>query len=302
MSKFQLSNGPIDTPKFLAIYGVEGIGKTTWAAQAPGAFVVDVEGGSSEVDVQNRIEKKYIETFQDVLDAMIFAAEQDSCQTVVVDSLSKVEEKLWQVTCKRKSVKGHTYNSIEDFGYKQGYIFALDEWSIFIATCEKVLAMGKNVILVGHEMTKKFDDPTMLEGYSRYEIDIHAKASKFIRRYVGALLFAKYKTLVKDGKGLETGERCLYTERRPGHDGKNRFQLPYELPLMWNEFDLAVKKGMAVEKPESYRSQIEGLLPEVFPDETREKIKNALSNPALTVAELKAYLDRVETLIGAIEE
>lgn len=302
MSKFQLTSGPIATPYFITLFGVEGIGKTTWGAQAPGATIVDIEGGSSEVDVKKRIEKKHIETFQDVLDAMLFAAEDPECQTVVADSLSKIQEKLWARTCERKSVKGHSYKSIEDFGYKQGYIFALDEWMDFINVCEKILAMGKNVILIGHEMTKKFDDPTMLEGYSRYEIDIHPKASKLIRRYVHAVLFANYKTLVKDGKGLETGERCLYTERRPGHDGKNRFQLPYELPFLWNEFEIAAKKGQTIESTDSYRSQINGLLPEVFPDETRNKILSAMENTELTAAELKAYLERVETLIGAVEE
>lgn len=302
MSKFQLSSGPVETPFFITVFGVEGIGKTTLGAEAPGSYVIDVEGGSGHVEVHQRVEKASIETFQDVLDAMLFAAEQDDCKTIVADSLSKIEEKLWNRTCERKSVKGHNYKSIEDFGYKQGYIFALDEWMDFIHTCEKIIAMGKNVILVGHEMTKKFDDPTMLEGYSRYEIDIHPKASKLIRRYVDAVLFANYKTLVKDGKGLETGERCLFTERRPGHDGKNRYSLPYEMPLSWNELEIAIKAGSKVEKPESYRRQIEGLLPEVFPDETRDKIKAALENKSLSATELKAYLSRVETLIGAIEE
>ena len=50
MSKFQLSKGKIQEPEFFLLYGVEGIGKTTFAANAPKPAVVDIEDGSKQID------------------------------------------------------------------------------------------------------------------------------------------------------------------------------------------------------------------------------------------------------------
>lgn len=296
MSSFTLSKGIQEKPYFITVYGVEGVGKTTWACGSPNPIVVDIEGGSSQVDV-TRIESNQLKNYQNAIEAINHAAKSDF-DTIIIDSLSKLEELVWEETCKRKSVNGKTYKSVEDFGYKQGYIFALDEWQHFINTCISARDAGKNVILVAHNTTKKFDDPTMIEGYTRYEIDLHPKAAGLIRKYVDAVLFANYKTLVKDGKGLETGERLLFTERRPGHDAKNRFCLPYEIELSWDAFVLA--KNGAKEDPEVYKRQIKEMVTDVPCDETRGKILSAIDTD-LSIAQLKAYVKRVETIIGVEE-
>lgn len=296
MSQFKLSKGIQDKPFLMVVYGVEGIGKTTFACDAPNPIVIDIEGGSSNIDI-TRIESTELKNYQNVIEAMNQAAALDF-DTIVIDSLSKLEELIWAETCNRKSVNGKTYKSVEDFGFKQGYIFALDEWQKFIETCVAVRDAGKNVILVAHNTTKKFDDPTLIESYTRYEIDLHPKAAGLIRKYVEAVLFANYKTLVKDGKGLETGERYLFTERRPGHDAKNRFCLPYEVNLNWADF-VAAKNG-AKEDPDVYKRQIIEMVNDIPNDETRGKILDALEAD-LSIAQLKAYVKRVETIIGAEE-
>lgn len=294
MSKFKLTKGIQQKPDFIVLYGVEGIGKTTFACNAPSPLVLDVEGGSSQINV-DRIEPESLATLDAVIEAINHFASNDQFKTLIIDSLSKLEELAWAKTCQRKSVKGKTYKSIEDFGYKQGYIFVLDEWMEFINACVAARAKGKNIICLGHNITKNFDDPTLIEKYARYELDLHPKAGALIRKYVDAVLFANYKTLVKDGKGLETGERSIFTERRPGHDAKNRFCLPYELPLSWEEYTNA--KAKTTEDPAVYKRQIEAMAQEVKDEPTRTKVLSAIKGD-LSIPQLKNYISRLETIIN----
>ena len=71
-------------------------------------------------------------------------------------------------------------------------------------------------------------------------------AAAAIRQSCDAVLFANYKVIVKNidrGSGKATGnaERRMFTECRPAFDAKNRFGLPFEMPLAWAGFGQAVK-------------------------------------------------------------
>lgn len=291
MSKFQLSKGKKVEPEFFVLFGVEGIGKTTFAAQAPNPVIIDIEGGSKQIDT-TRIDEDYLKSVNDVAEAINEMAASDY-ETIIIDSVSRLEKIIWNEVAKRNKK-----DSIEDIGYAKGYIYALEDWEKVLNACKEAKKKGKNVIIIAHNHQKTFNDPTMVEGYTRYELELHHKASGLIKKNVDGIYFANYKILVKDGRGLDTGERCLYTERRAGHDAKNRFGLPYELPLNWASY-IEAKAGSVV-NPETLKRQIEGLLPEVTNEETSEKIVEALKGD-LSIAELQAYLKRVETIIGAEE-
>jgi len=296
MSNLPLSKGRKERPDFIVIYGVPGVGKSTFASGAPSPLFIDIEDGSAEIDT-TRIEADHLRDFHSVASLMKEAMGSDF-KTIVIDSLSKLEKLIWDATCKRKPVKGKVHKSIEDFGFKQGYIFCLDEWQEFIDICEELRNAGKNVILIAHNVVKNFNDPTLTEPYARYELELHAKASSLIKKQIDAVLFANYKTLVNNGKGLETGQRVIHTERRPGHDGKNRFGLPYEVDLSYPAYCEAKKSSMVT--PDVLKRQIEGLLIEISDEATSSKIKEAISKD-LDVATLKNYLHRVEIIIGQKE-
>jgi hypothetical protein len=66
-----------------------------------------------------------------------------------------------------------------------------------------------------------------------------------VREAADAVLFARFETeLVKtNGKTRAYGEgnRIMYTESRPGWDAKNRFNLPFCMPLDWKTFGDAIR-------------------------------------------------------------
>jgi hypothetical protein len=102
-----------------------------------------------------------------------------------------------------------------------------------------------HVLLIGHAQIKSFQDPELPSAYDRYQLKINDKAAALVREAADAVLFARFETeLVKtNGKTRAYGEgnRIMYTESRPGWDAKNRFNLPFVLPLDWKVFGDAIR-------------------------------------------------------------
>ncbi|KKW70312.1 AAA family ATPase [Lactococcus cremoris] len=48
---FNITSGPTATAQKVVLYGVEGIGKSTFASQFPNAVFIDIEGSTSNMDV-----------------------------------------------------------------------------------------------------------------------------------------------------------------------------------------------------------------------------------------------------------
>jgi len=302
MLNFKLSSGKKARPEFMTLFGVDGVGKTSFAASAPKPVVIDIEKGSSNIDTV-RIDEG-LDSFSDVIQALNYVSNQDF-ETIVIDSLDRLETLTEKQVCKEKGKK-----SIEDFGYGAGHKFVQDKWEKELIPLLKHLRETKNVILIAHDIVKTFKDPTMLDDYDRHEIKLNKKLASLIREEVDAVLFMNHKVFVKKesnnvtkGKGLHADQICLFTERRPGHEGKNRYGLPYEIALSKNPEEgwgvYAKHKGVSEpEDPESYRRQIMNLIPEVKNEEVRAKIEEAMSGD-LTIGQLKTYLKRVEELIQA---
>ena len=53
--EFPVTSGKIDAPQKVVLYGAGGIGKSTLAALAPGAVILDIEAGTRDLDAE-RIE------------------------------------------------------------------------------------------------------------------------------------------------------------------------------------------------------------------------------------------------------
>jgi hypothetical protein len=103
--------------------------------------------------------------------------------------------------------------------------------------------------MIGHAQIKSFQDPDLASAYDRYQLKINDKAAALVREAADAVLFARFETeLVRDGgngrskaKVRGEGVRIMYTESRPGFDAKNRFNLPFVMPLDWKTFGAAVR-------------------------------------------------------------
>jgi hypothetical protein len=107
-----IQRGKQPMPPRLMVYGTEGIGKSTLAANAPKPVFVQTEDGLNEIACEKFPLSASVD---DVLAALAeLGAEQHDYQTVVVDSLDWLERLIWDAVCREFRV-----SSIEkaDGGY-----------------------------------------------------------------------------------------------------------------------------------------------------------------------------------------
>jgi hypothetical protein len=243
MTLANLVSGRQEVPFRAVVYGSSGIGKSTFAADAPSPVFIGAESGTEQLDVQRFPTPA---DYTDVLDALAeLTNSPHEFKSVVVDSLDWLEPLIWSHICQRD----HKAN-IEDYNYGRGHVVALDEWRIFVATLERLRRQrNMNVILVAHSWIRPFRNPEGSD-WERYEMKLHAKAAGLITEWGDALLFANYETLTatddrtKRVKGVSTGARVIHTVRSAAFDAKNRYSLPDVLPLSFAEFEAAMKAGV----------------------------------------------------------
>ena len=233
----QVLTGKQPVPPRIMVYGSEGVGKSTFAANAPKAIFVQTEDGLSEIDCTKL---PLATSFDEVLQQLRAIRDEDHAyQSLAIDSLDWLERLIWDRVCADYGVK-----SIEkaDGGYGRGYTHALTYWRQAIALLNEIRARRKMaVVLIAHSKVERFEDPENAS-YDRYMPRLHKAACSLVCEWVDAVLFASRRMRVDSttGKaapvGADGGERILRTNGSPACIAKNRYSLPTELPLSWTAF------------------------------------------------------------------
>ena len=230
-------------PPKIVIVGPSKIGKTTFASSDERAIGILTEDGSHNVDANAfPLCTKLTEVYS-CIESLI--NEEHEYSTLYIDSLDWLEPLLWAHV---SEVKG--WSSIEQPGYGKGYTEAIIEWKNLLAGLD-VLSNTKNmtIILVAHEKVKHFESP-LHEGYDRFTIKLHDKATALLEEWADIIGHANYKVLTKSSdagfgqketKAITTGERMLYVEPHPAHCGGNRFGLK-NMSLDWDAFKTELKQ------------------------------------------------------------
>ena len=248
-----IATGVLVRPPKICIYGVGGVGKTTWAAGAPKPIFAFTEDGQGSLDVARfDLIKSWVDL---VACAELLCNEKHDYQTFVIDSIDFAEPLLWAYTCEQANQP-----DIEAFGFGKGYGLAVDHVRGLFRWLDMLRDKGMAIILISHNEIKRFEAPDT-ESYDRYQLRLQKTLAAYVTNWVDTLLFANYKAhVVKDKKGgfakkddntrargVGVGERVIYTEERPAFVAKNRFMLPAELPLSWQAFTSAISIPTATE-------------------------------------------------------
>ena len=244
-----VQKGASHLPPRILIYGVQGIGKGSLAAMAPKPVFINIEDGLDGVLPNKESLKDYVfdnggailpqvSSYEDIMDQLGSLATQDhDFETLAVDSLDWMEPLVWRHTC-----EVNRWASIEEPGYGRGYVEALSYWADYIDAINYLRnKKGMIIIQTAHALAKRFNDPTT-EPYDRYQIKLQDKTAGKMLEHSDVVLFANYRvTTIKEGKdkkdvrAIGGGDRVMFTEERPAFIAKNRYSLPAEMPLDWNE-------------------------------------------------------------------
>ena len=230
------------SPPRVVLYGPHGVGKTTFGAGAPNPIFIPTEDGLGKIQAASF---PLCTSWDEAISAIQSLAEgEHEFSAAVFDSLDWMEPLIQAETAKRNG-----WTSIEQPGFGKGYVATLEVWREFLDALSYLRDnRGMSIIIIAHCEIKQFQDPTS-EAYDRYQIKVHKSAAALVEEWADAVLFATHKVYIEKKetgfkreviKGTGLGERVMYTEERPAHRAKNRYGLPYELPLTWDALQAAI--------------------------------------------------------------
>lgn len=232
-------------PPRLVVYGPQGSGKTTFASKAPDVLFMDVEDGLHGIESA----KQKVSCWGDIVQMISALHEQDHrFKTLAVDTLDWLERLIH-----RQVALDNNAGSVDEIAYGRGFNQALDYWDTFLKGMTSLRdKKGMTIILLAHDKIKRFDDP-MTDGYDRYMLKLHDKASAMVQEWADGVLFMKAKTFIKTEKagfsekkkGIDGGI-YMHTTETPAYQAKHRasLSLPDEFPVSeensWDDFINAI--------------------------------------------------------------
>lgn len=240
MSLAGVHRGKKATPDRIVLYGPEGVGKSTWASEAPKPIFIATEDGVAHLDVAS-FDSPRPQTYAEVLDCVkLLTAEQHPYQTLVVDTIDWLEhlvrDKVIAENRDPKSSRPWTYADYEAYG--RGFNLAANEFRTLLALVERLQEeKGMEVIFICHAQVASFQNPAG-DDYMRYQLKLGGKVlPALFKEWCKNLLFANYDDVVhKKERKARTGDAVAYTTRTAAWDAKNRWGLPAQINLDYEEY------------------------------------------------------------------
>lgn len=234
-------------PRRTLLYGVHGIGKSTWAASWPKPIFVPTEDGISDLEVDSFPVCKHASEARNRV-AELAGIHDHDYETLVLDSADWLERLIWRDLCEETGKK-----SIADFGFGQGYVNAARRFEIVLQEADKARNNPKrpmHIVILAHAQILRFESPDG-QSWDRYQPKLHKETSAMLQEWADEVLFACYEvhTLQQDegfGKKrsvpLGGAKRVIRTAERPTALAKNRLGLPETMDLDFSQYATFLKE------------------------------------------------------------
>lgn len=235
----KISSGIKSRPVKTVVYGVEGIGKSTFASEFPSPLFVDLDNGTSQLNVDRVTDIGGWDELKEIVDDFGDNKDFSGYKTLVIDTADAAA-----AMCERYviSKKAPGKSSIEDIPYGKGYKMLAEEFSVFLCKLEALILEGKNVVVLAHAILRSVNDPELSQPYDHWEMKLPGmstnKLAPLIKEWSDILLFAFYDidvVKVNNKNKARGGKRMMRTTHTPFADAKNRFGLADILPFEYKQ-------------------------------------------------------------------
>ena len=218
------------------LYGQEGVGKSSLAANIPGIVFIDCEGSTTKMDVRRLPAPDSWQMLCDEMEFVLQNAAMKGYRAVAVDTFDWAEMLVLQAVCSESNVK-----SIEGIPYGKGWQIECEKVARFLESTDRLIKAGIHVILICHAVTRKTTLPEELDEFDHWELKLGNnttnKIAPLLKEWSDMTLFLAFKTQVMaaDDKGkthkATSVQRVMYATKSAWWDAKNRFGLPDMMPL-----------------------------------------------------------------------
>lgn len=228
-------------------YGADGVGKTSFAAEAPDPIFLPGP------DWPRRLRAKRFpqpSCWQDVFGAIDeLRTQKHDRKTLVLDNIDAIERLIW-----RDVAAKHNVSDIEQVGggFQKGYIASVAWWGLLLAKLAELQAMrGMHVILLAHARKETFKHP-LGEDYMRWVLNIDGRAADLVRAWADNVLFLMFERRVTKAskharaKGQGGQLRLVQTTWHAAYDAKNRANLPPTMDMDFPAYFRDVMEGVDI--------------------------------------------------------
>ena len=228
-------------PVRVNVQGVDGIGKSTFGADAPSSIFIQAEDGLKFIDNVARF--PVIESWNQLLTQVkTLIEEPHDYKSVVLDTTDAASKFGEEYVCETNGWNGP---QDKQAGYGAFYVAEENAWRKLLQGLNICFEeRGMNVILLSHVGDKTIVDPTVGE-YHAFQMRSNKKINSLIKDWVDFNLFADYDKSVNDDKPKSHGNRILYTKYAMGFEAKSRLTIPSQLPLEWDAFHKSYLEALA---------------------------------------------------------
>lgn len=259
---FTVARGPSRTAWKLGIYGPEGIGKSSLMASCPGIVVADIENSTMDMDVSRvcgivpplpaGYDDRALLRNQAEAWANLRAWVQSLSGGIVgIDSMTRAEDwcAAWVIANKKSNEGMGAADSLEDFKYKAGLTFIVDEFRRFLTDIDNAYMRGTSFVMVAHNRISRIKNPDGSD-FIRHEPRLvdDQKASNMLQwvQFLDHLVFIDLDKSVTKGKVSGGGSRTAYFDTAPNRISKTR-SLPQEQQIftpgwtwLWEQLGVTV--------------------------------------------------------------
>lgn len=228
MSKYEVQQTMQIEPMKILIYGVEGIGKTTFASKFPDPIFIDTEGSTGFINARKLPNPT---SWTMLLDELEDIKSEPRGKTLIIDTLDWAER-----LAKKYLMDKNKWAAIDSTNYGSRYVALSDEIGKLLNKLTEIKDLGINVVLTAHAETKKHELPDEMGQYDKYTLKLEKRDAGLAKEWADMILFFNYKTTIisdskSNSKKATGGQRVMYTTHKPAWDAKNRLGLPDELPI-----------------------------------------------------------------------
>ena len=267
MSKYEVQQTLKIEPMKVLIYGVEGIGKTTFASKFPDPIFIDTEGSTGFINARKLPNPT---SWTMLLDELEDIKSEPRGKTLIIDTLDWAER-----LAKKYLMDKNKWAAIDSTNYGSRYVALSDEIGKLLNKLTEIKDVGINVVLTAHAETKKHELPDEMGQYDKYTLKLEKRDAGLAKEWADMILFFNYKTTIisdskSNSKKATGGQRVMYTTHKPAWDAKNRLGLPDELPIDFEAIRelFEAKTGMSTTQIKSESTQIPQTQQQVpLPDE-----------------------------------
>ena len=224
-------------PFRLLIHGTEGIGKSTFAAQAPDPIFIQTEDGLAQIDVPKFPLAESFDAVTGNLNDLL--NEKHDFQTVGIDSVDWLEKLAVQKVLEKHNDK----TTLAEFDYGKGYAMLVPLFETIIDLLNRLRRLRKmNIILIAHTRMEKVEDPSGAS-YDQYAPRLDKRVNGIVKEWSDIIGFATHaivkteatkgdkRTIAKSIKDKDGNDRVLFLESTPAIVAKSRYALPDKMPL-----------------------------------------------------------------------